>query len=93
MPHIRRSNLSMDKYYEVKCSYIQVQLGYIINTRKITVGMRSEKTKKLINKLKSWHSARRSFVLREAGTLLGQLNNAAEVCPWACLLFANIQHR
>ena len=92
MPHIRRSNLNMDKYYEVQCSYIQVQLGVVINTRRMIVHMTSEKTKKIINELKSWHGARRSFVLREAGTLLGQLNNAAEVCPWARLLFANIRH-
>ena len=92
MPDIRRSNLSMDKYYEIICSYVQVQLGVLINTRKMTVSMTPEKKNNLIKELKAWHSARRSFVIREAGTLLGQLNNAAEVCPWARLLFANIRN-
>ena len=92
MPSIRRSNLSMDKYYDIICSYLQIQLGVLINTRTMTVCMTPEKQKNLINELRSWHSARKSFVIREAGTLLGQLNNAAEICPWARLLFANIRH-
>ena len=91
-PELRRSNLSMEKYYKIICSYIQVQLGVVVNTRKMTVSMTEEKKTNLVKELESWHSARRSFVIREAGTLLGQLNNAAEVSYWARLLFANIRN-
>ena len=92
MPDIRRSNLSMDKYYDIICSYVQIQLCVLINTRTMTVSMTPEKSKKLICELRSWHIARKSFMIREAGSLLGQLNNAAEVCPWARLLFTSIRH-
>ena len=92
IPELRRSNLSMEKYYKIICSYIQVQLGVVVNTRTMTVSMTNEKTKNLINELEAWHSARKSFVIREAGTLLGQLNNAAEVSYWARFLFSNIRN-
>ena len=66
-PDIRRSNLSMDKYYDVICSHVQVQLGVVINTRTMTVYMTEEKKTRLLQELKSWHSARKSFIIREAG--------------------------
>ena len=91
-PEIRRSNLSMEKYYQMECSYTQVQLGIVVDTRKMTVRMTPEKKANLIQVLKAWHTARKCFTIREAGTLLGQLNNAAEVSPWARLLFANIRN-
>ena len=92
IPELRRSNLSMEKYYKIICSYIQVQLGVVVNTRTMTVSMTEEKKANLIRELDAWHSSRKSFFIREAGTLLGQLNNAAEVSYWARLLFANIRN-
>ena len=38
---------------------------------------------------KNWHSARKSFTLREVGVLLGKLDNAAEVYYLTRSLFAN----
>ena len=43
LPELRRSNLSMEKYYKIICSYIQVQLGVVVNTRAITVSMTEQK--------------------------------------------------
>jgi len=38
----RRSPLSMDKYYQAECSYTKKQLGYLINTRLMTVTFPNE---------------------------------------------------
>ena len=42
-PEIRRSNLSMDKYYKIVCSYVQTLLGLEVNTRDMTVSLPQDK--------------------------------------------------
>ena len=49
--NIRRSNLSMEKYYSITCSYEQIQLGVLINTRTMTVQMTDTKKQQLIKEL------------------------------------------
>ena len=90
-PEIRRSNVSIDKYLLLIISHIQTQLGLEVNTRDMTVGLPVEKKINLIQILKHWHMHRKSFVIKEASSLLGKLNYAAEVAPWARLLFAAIR--
>ena len=92
LPHLRRSNLSMDKYYQIVCSYIQTQLGLEINTRTMSVSLPTDKRDNLLNLLRHWHTQRKSFVIKEASSLLGKLNYAAEVAPWARFLFCAIRN-
>ena len=69
---IRKSPLSMDKYYESLCSYSRKQLGYLINTRELTVAITEEKRQEILEiLLTEWHSKRKSFTLREAASFLG----------------------
>ena len=87
MPTIRRSNLSMDKFYQATCSYEKTQLGVLIITRIMRVSLPPEKFQELSEILAHWHSFRKTFVIKEAATMLGRLDNAAGVCDWARFLF------
>ena len=70
--HLRKSDLSIGKFYESLCSYSRKQLGYLINTRKLTVAITEEKRKEILEiLLNDWHSKRKSFTLKEAAALLG----------------------
>ena len=90
-PSIRRSNVSIDKYFDLMVSYRQIQLGLMVDTRNMVVSLPDSKMTPLINIMKHWHTHRRSFVIKEASSLLGKLNHAAEVAPWARLLFVAIR--
>ena len=88
---IRRSNVSLDKYFSLTVSHIQIQLGLEINTREMLVSLPAIKKQNLVHILKYWHTQRKSFVIKEASSLLGKLNHAAEVASWARLLFVAIR--
>ena len=49
------------------------------------------KKQDLVHILKHWHNHRKSFVIKEATSLLGKLNYTAEVGSWARLLFVAIR--
>ena len=78
-PSLRRSNISMDKYFQLTVSHYQTQLGLDVDTRKMIVSLLDSKKTPLINLLSHWHTHRKSFVIKEASSLLGKLNFAAEV--------------
>ena len=92
MPEIRRSNLSMDKYYEIVCSYVQTILGLEVNTRDMIVTLPREKKEDILAILRHWYSERRSFVIKEVSSLLGKLNYAAEVAQWVRFLFCAMRN-
>ena len=88
---LRKSPLSMDKYYESLCSYARKQLGYLINTRKLTVAITEEKRKEIIEiLLTEWHSKRKSFTLREAAALLGLISFLATCTSWGKHLYISL---
>ena len=63
---LRKSPLSIYKYYESLCSYSRKQLGYLINTRQLTVEITEEKRKEIIEiLLTEWHSKRKKCFLLE----------------------------
>ena len=92
MHTIHRSNLSMKKFYQSICSYKKSQLGLSINTRTMIVSLPTEKFNEITALLKNWHSNRKTFIIKEAATLLGKLKNAATVCTWARFLFLSLRH-
>ena len=90
-PSIRHSNVSIEKYFQLIVSYYQTQLGLDVDTRQMIVSLPDSKKTPLLNLLGHWHIHRKSFVIKEASSLLGKLNFAAEVASWARLLFIQIR--
>jgi len=88
----RRSPLSMDKYYQAECSHTKKQLGYLINTRSMTVSFPNEKFKKMINILHQWHAKRKSYMVRQAAELAGNLEFFSTITPWIRFLTFSIKH-
>ena len=74
-PEIRRSNLSMDKFYQATCDPVKEQLGIIIDTNKMIVKMTPQKIIALKTELVHCHSQRKSFTLKQIATLLGTLDH------------------
>ena len=60
--NIRQNTLSLDKYYELTCSYEHIQLGITINTRKMTLTLTKKKRLSMLDELSHWHK-NRSFTL------------------------------
>ena len=56
------------------------------------VSLPTEKFNKITELLKNWHSHRKTFIIKEADTLLGKLVNTATVCTWARFLFLSLRH-
>ena len=90
-PEIRRSNVSVEKYFKLTISHYQTQLGLDVDTRTMQVSLPDSKESPLLDILKHWHAQRKSFVIKEASSLLGKLNHAAKVAPWARFLFIQIR--
>ena len=55
------------------------------------VSLPTAKFNALTAMLQNWHSHRKTFVIKEAATLLGKLENAATVCTWARFLFLSLR--
>jgi len=89
---IRRSPLSMDKYYAAICSYSKKQLGYLINTRTMYVTFPEEKFLSMIQVLQDWHSKRKSYTIKQAARLAGSLEFFASVSPWIRFLSTSLKH-
>ena len=90
-PSIRHSNVSIEKYSKLIVSHYQTQLCVDIDTRNILVTLPETKRTPLLTLLRHWHSHRKIFVIKEASSLLGKLNHAAEVASWARFLFIQIR--
>ena len=48
---IRQNTLSLDKYFKSTCFYEQIQLGILINTRKINLSLTESTRKTTMDKL------------------------------------------
>ena len=90
---LRKSPLLMDKYFESLCSCIRKQLGYLINTRELTVAIAEEKRQEILEiLLTDWHSKRKSFTLREAASFLGLIAFLAACTAWGKYLCIALQY-
>ena len=89
----RRSPLSIDKFYQAKCSWVKEQLGLIINTRDMTISLPQAKVDRLLKMLDTtWHTNRKTFTLMEGTVLLGFLEHAAQICLWGRYLYGTLRH-
>ena len=78
----RRSALSLEKYFKAICSWKKIQLGNLVDTRRMVVSHPDEKIEKIKLQLQHWHKHRRSFTLKQGAQLLGNLEHLASWCPW-----------
>ena len=81
-PKLRRDAISWDKYDHANCSWRKLQLGLVVDTRKMTVELPADKMDDLCELLQHWHSKRKSFTRLQISQLLGKLEFAAKVAPW-----------
>ena len=90
---LRRSPLSLDKFFQAHCSWKKEQLGLIIDTRSMTVTLPQQKIDRLLALLQStWHLHRKTFTLMEGTVLLGFLEHAAQICAWGRYLYGTLRH-
>ena len=94
-PDLRPSQPDTEKFFKTPVSYMRRQLGYITNTRTMTISIPDDKREELLNNLTTkWGpaSGRTYFTLTEAAELLGVLVSMCRVCPWGIFLFQNLYH-
>ena len=60
----------------------KIQIGNLVDTRRMVVSFPDEKIKKMRSTLEHWHRNRRSFTLKQGAQLLGTLEHLASWCPW-----------
>ena len=90
---VRKSPLTMDKYYESLCSYMRAQLARLVNTRHLNVSIPDEKRNETLRVLQStWHKKRKSFTLREGASLLGVVQFLSLSCSFGRYLYIALQH-
>jgi hypothetical protein len=90
-PDVRPNPTDFDKFTRERVSHIRRQLGYVINTRLMTVTIPDDKREAMLKLLRTeWGPHRRSFNLLEAARLLGMLVSLCRVCPWGIFLFVNL---
>jgi hypothetical protein len=85
----------MEKFFKTPVSHTRRQLGYITNTRTMSISIPDDKRQELLTKLeKNWGpaSGRTAFTLSEAAELLGILVSMCRICPWGIFLFQNLYH-
>ena len=79
--------LSYDKL-ENSYNHLRKMVGRKFDSRALTVGMLSHKREQLITILEAW-IPKSNYVIQEAASLLGLLDNHTKYCPWArCWYFA-----
>jgi len=82
----------MEKYYHAKCSFSKQQLGYLINTRKMSISFPPDKILKMQNMLHQWHTKRKTYTIRQAAELAGNLEFFASMATWLRFLTYSLKH-
>jgi len=88
----RRSVLSEDKYFEQACSFSKLQLGYLVDTRSMSVSFSPSRLSSLADILHAWATKRKSYSLKEAAKLAGLLEFIASVSTWIRFLTVSLKH-
>ena len=84
---VRRSPLSMVKYFKLMCSYVHAQLGVLVNARNLALSTSDNERKCLVSiLLTTWNSSRKRFTLREIASLLGLTTSLALATQWVNVL-------
>ena len=87
----RQDALSLDKYFESICSHDRTQLGFQVNTRKMSVGLTEKKRLLMLSELSHWHTQRKSFTLMQGVILCGSLEFWANTSPWIRFIYHQLR--
>jgi len=89
--HVRPCPISLEKFKLTPISTKRVQLGLLIDTHALTIGLPPEKLNKLRKFVKAFHEDRASILVREGAAFLGFLQHIAQHIPWFRHTFVAIQ--
>ena len=84
---VRQNPLSLDKYFQSIASYERVQLGKLVNTRTMSVGITDARRQAMVTELTNWPKKRKGFTLLQGVTLCGNFEFWASTSPWARFLY------
>ncbi len=88
---VRQRPVAMDKWTELVIGPIQIGLGLIIDTNRLTVAIPLKYLKEGHDLLDSnWHPSRRRFKVSEAQKLTGKLARLAEGANWVFHLLSHL---
>ena len=75
----------MDKWLDLLVRETQIDLGLVLNTKKLTVRTPRKYLDETLSLLSSvWHKHRKRFTAIEASKMVGKLACLAEGAPWVC---------
>eukprot|EP00957_Ditylum_brightwellii_P033615 2548663-Ditylum_brightwellii.AAC.1 len=80
--HRRRNVVCMEKYLAAQCAYEKKQLGVRLNTKVLVMGLMADTKLSMASEIQHWHKKRRSFNIRQVGSLTGQIQDICAVTPW-----------
>lgn len=86
----RKSAIAMDKLLDTTMSHKQVQLGMLVNTRKMTYVRDPKKIAILKEDVRIW-TKRQKYTLPELNSLLGRIEDLSQHVIWTRVLFMNIR--
>eukprot|EP00957_Ditylum_brightwellii_P065071 4935721-Ditylum_brightwellii.AAC.1 len=81
-PHRRRYAVCMEKYLAVQCAYEKKQRGVRLNTRALALGLMADTKMRMTSELQHWNKKKKSFNIRQVGTLTGNIQDICSVTPW-----------
>ena len=71
---VRQNPFSLDKYFQSIASYQRVQLGKLVNTRTMFVGITDVRRQPMVTELTNWPKKRKCFTVLQGVTLCGNFN-------------------
>jgi hypothetical protein len=89
--NIRQDPIAWDKLAAMIIHFANVILGQLIDTRKMTIETPPDFISKVVTMLHTtWGPHRKSFTVREAEVLAGQLNHISNTAPWLKHIMAHL---
>ena len=89
---MRQDALNLDKFLQSIYSFKRDQLGVLLTTRSMTVGLAESKWLLKIGELGHWHTRRRSFTLLQGVTPCGSLEYWSNTSCWGRFHFLTLRH-
>ena len=90
-PELHPKPCDFAKFVREVVSHRRCQLGYITDTRLMSVEIPDSKCAKMLHELHStWGPHQKSFTLVEVAQLLGTLVSLSRVCAWGIFLMVNL---
>ncbi|KAL7528826.1 hypothetical protein ACHAWF_002722 [Thalassiosira exigua] len=88
---LRQDYVSWDKLFEMMIYYRSILLGFLIDTRRMTIQVHPEYLAKVVRLLETrWHKKRKTFELKDIENLTGVLQHIATITPWLRHLLSHL---